>query len=169
MDANERQGLEARWNRFERAVVTLRDTDYAREAQEAISDDTVHFLEALYPLWEYWCRLDPTKKRMPGQDNAVRGNRQAEIVAALAGARGGIPHDLVEFVDRTGDGYGTGRYGVGPYGVGYWAWRSYSTPRQGYEDRNTWYAQWVDGFTISEIAVTALDWFRDQSEVQVPK
>lgn len=134
MDANELQGLKARWNRFERAVVILRDTEYPREARGAISDHTVQFLEALYPLWEYWCRLDPTRKRMPDQDNAVRGTRQAETVAALVNARGGIPHDLVEFVDRTG-GYGTARYGVGPYGVSYWAWRSYSNPNQVYKAR----------------------------------
>ncbi|WP_375504817.1 hypothetical protein [uncultured Jatrophihabitans sp.] len=102
---------------------------------------------------------------MAGQDDAVRGDAGAELVAALICARGAVPHELVEFVERAGDTYGSGRFGFGTYGQGYWAWRSYANLKQGYADRNAWYAARVAQFPIAIVAVTAHEWMKRQREL----
>jgi hypothetical protein len=112
------EAIELRRRRFADDVESVRQALLQNDSDNAVPDALSRALGALYDAWEAWRITSGVGRRFATQDEEVKGNVDGETAAALAFARGGQTHQLIEFGRLLG--FGLGVYGEGRYGADGW-------------------------------------------------
>lgn len=148
--------LEARWRRVNKGLHRVRESINSDDMHEC-PDEVAGMLDALYDLWELWCKTAGLKSN--AQDPHISGNASGEIAAALMFARGGKTHAHLEFDDLT-DTFSDTFYS----NFGCWRWKAMDRdPR--YASRGEWYAVRVAGQEVLPPLESAISWLRGQPEL----